>query len=44
MAFATQPIEDEGPHEECGVFGIWNVPDAAVVTALAVALAFGGGG
>ena len=34
MAFAGQCIEDDGLHEECGVFGIWNVPDAAVVTAL----------
>lgn len=26
--------EDDKPHEECGVFGVWNVPDAAAVTAL----------
>src|ERR1700760_312416 len=25
---------DDKFHEECGVFGIWNVPDAAAVTAL----------
>ena len=28
-------IDDaDHPHEECGVFGVWNVPDAAAVTAL----------
>ena len=26
--------DDDKPHEECGVFGVWNVPDAAAVTAL----------
>ena len=26
--------DDDKPHEECGVFGLWNVPDAAAVTAL----------
>jgi amidophosphoribosyltransferase len=26
--------EDDSFHEECGVFGVWNVPDAAAVTAL----------
>ena len=26
--------EDDSLHEECGVFGVWNVPDAAAVTAL----------
>jgi amidophosphoribosyltransferase len=26
--------EDDKMHEECGVFGIWNMPDAAAVTAL----------
>jgi amidophosphoribosyltransferase len=36
MAFATRLIDDDALHEECGVFGIWNVPDAAVVTALAL--------
>src|ERR1700726_4158997 len=25
---------DDKFHEECGVFGVWNVPDAAAVTAL----------
>ncbi|HVC62895.1 MAG TPA: amidophosphoribosyltransferase [Acetobacteraceae bacterium] len=25
---------DDKPHEECGVFGVWNTPDAAAVTAL----------
>jgi amidophosphoribosyltransferase len=28
------PADDDKPHEECGVFGIWNHPDAAAVTAL----------
>ena len=27
-------FDDDKPHEECGVFGLWNVPDAAAVTAL----------
>ncbi len=26
--------DDDKPHEECGVFGVWNMPDAAAVTAL----------
>jgi amidophosphoribosyltransferase len=26
--------DDDSLHEECGVFGVWNVPDAAAVTAL----------
>ncbi len=30
----TLAAEDDKPHEECGVFGVWNVPDAAAVTAL----------
>ena len=25
---------DDKFHEECGVFGVWNVPDAAAITAL----------
>src|SRR5690242_10136195 len=29
----TAPHDDKF-HEECGVFGVWNVPDAAAVTAL----------
>ena len=29
----TSPRDDKF-HEECGVFGVWNVPDAAAVTAL----------
>jgi amidophosphoribosyltransferase len=28
------PHDDDKLHEECGVFGIWNVPDAAAMTAL----------
>ena len=31
---ACSPADDDKPHEECGVFGIWNHPDAAAVTAL----------
>ena len=27
-------LPDDKLHEECGVFGVWNVPDAAAVTAL----------
>ncbi|HUB43834.1 MAG TPA: amidophosphoribosyltransferase [Acetobacteraceae bacterium] len=30
----TQPHDDDKLHEECAVFGVWNVPDAAAVTAL----------
>ena len=32
----TNPLEseDDGFHEECGVFGVWNSPDAAALTAL----------
>ena len=26
--------DDDAFHEECGVFGVWNVPDAAAVTTL----------
>jgi len=26
--------DDDSFHEECGVFGVWNVPDAAAVTTL----------
>jgi amidophosphoribosyltransferase len=31
---APETDEDDSLHEECGVFGIWNMPDAAAVTAL----------
>ncbi|MBV9248745.1 MAG: amidophosphoribosyltransferase [Acetobacteraceae bacterium] len=34
MALATQPHDDDKLHEECGVFGVWNIPDAAALTAL----------
>jgi len=34
MTCRTETLEDDKPHEECGVFGVWNVPDAAAVTAL----------
>ena len=34
MGFAAAGSEDDKLHEECGVFGVWNVPDAAAVTAL----------
>ncbi|WP_298215517.1 amidophosphoribosyltransferase [Acidocella sp.] len=27
-------IDDDKPHEECGVFGAWNVADAAAIAAL----------
>jgi amidophosphoribosyltransferase len=27
-------LDDDKPHEECGVFGVWNAPDAAALTAL----------
>ncbi len=30
----TLPHDDDKLHEECGVFGVWNVPDAAAVAAL----------
>ncbi|MBV9777671.1 MAG: amidophosphoribosyltransferase [Acetobacteraceae bacterium] len=33
MAFVAAP-DDDKPHEECGVFGVWNVSDAAALTAL----------
>ena len=32
--FSDDEHGDDKPHEECGVFGVWNVPDAAAVTAL----------
>ncbi|HET9148738.1 MAG TPA: amidophosphoribosyltransferase, partial [Acetobacteraceae bacterium] len=28
------PIDDDKLHEECAVFGVWNVTDAAAITAL----------
>jgi amidophosphoribosyltransferase len=34
---AAEPVgtqDDDKPHEECGVFGVWNSADAAAVTAL----------
>src|SRR3981081_2959047 len=31
---AEDESDDDGFHEECGVFGVWNVPDAAAVTTL----------
>ncbi len=34
MAFSSRHGDDDSLHEECGVFGVWNVPDAAAVTAL----------
>ena len=30
----THSANDDALHEECGVFGVWNVSDAAAVTAL----------
>ena len=34
MALPSVVIEDDHFHEECGVFGVWNVKDAAALTAL----------
>lgn len=34
MDFTTDPHDDDKLHEECGVVGLWNHPDAAAVTAL----------
>jgi amidophosphoribosyltransferase len=36
MSLTTDPHagEDDKLHEECGVFGVWNVSDAAALTAL----------
>src|ERR1700712_4064014 len=31
---ATGSEADDKFHDECGVFGVWNTPDAAAVTAL----------
>ncbi|HEX5327919.1 MAG TPA: amidophosphoribosyltransferase, partial [Acetobacteraceae bacterium] len=31
---AADTGDDDKLHEECGVFGVWNTPDAAAVTAL----------
>lgn len=30
----THPFDDDKPHEECGVFGVWGATDAAALTAL----------
>jgi amidophosphoribosyltransferase len=30
----THQLDDDKPHEECGVFGVWNGGDAAALTAL----------
>ena len=29
-----EPGDDDKMHEECGIFGVWNAPDAAALTAL----------
>jgi len=34
MTRSHDPSEDDKLHEECGVFGVWGVPDAAAVVAL----------
>ena len=34
MAMPFDAHDDDKMHEECGVFGIWNHPDAAALTAL----------
>ena len=31
---SSRILTDDKFHDECGVFGVWNVPDAAAVTAL----------
>jgi amidophosphoribosyltransferase len=30
----THPWDDDKPHEECGVFGVWGAADASALTAL----------
>jgi amidophosphoribosyltransferase len=32
----SDPLDDDKPHEECAVVGVWNAPEAAAVTALAL--------
>ena len=34
MPLAAHYAYDDKPREECGVFGVWNLPDSAAVTAL----------
>ncbi len=34
MSHADAGPDDDHPHEECGVIGVWNVADAAALTAL----------
>ena len=34
MPLAAHYADDDKPREECGVFGVWNLPDSAAVTAL----------
>src|SRR6202789_1788594 len=34
MPLAAHYHDDDKPREECGVFGVWNLPDSAAVTAL----------
>src|SRR3954453_8286519 len=34
MVLNRRDSEEDSLHEECGVFGVWNVPSAAAVTAL----------
>jgi len=31
---SSRVLADDKFHEECGVFGVWKVPDAAALTAL----------
>jgi amidophosphoribosyltransferase len=31
---STHPLDDDHPHEECGVFGVWGHAEAAALTAL----------
>ncbi len=34
LDWVTPDYDDDKPHEECGVFGIWNAHDAGAMTAL----------
>ena len=34
MTSLIQSLHDDQLHEECGVFGVYNHPDAAALTAL----------
>ena len=34
LDYSLDSHDDDKPHEECGVFGIWNAHDAGAMTAL----------